>query len=355
MENLINDIYEIIKDYRQDESKMSVNRINRWIRQFPESERIFILTELKSILASRYFSKTKIVKGLETIIEYVSRIHGFTTPADFLKVTSFIDHQPEGKSQKELLALLRDISLTKFDLALSNHNPVNPHYFIYLDDLLCTGDTLFKGLVQNTYGGENNGWLYQEINNQTHLDYLMANKAKILILYFVIHKHNYNNFKYRLKSQLGQDISSYYNAYAFKWIENDFKNMDSKLDYLFPTKDNQPQNILDYSMSLGVSNDLGVYRVSTRPTTETFFSSKENRIRFENIMLQQSMRLYELAGDTRNPRMRPLGYGLISHKNLGFGTLCFTYRNVPFNTPLVFWYQYHGWLPLFERNFVTYD
>lgn len=71
-------------------------------------------------------------------------------------------------------------------------------------------------------------------------------------------------------------------------------------------------------------------------------------------MLQQGMRLYELAGDSRNVRMRPLGYGLTSHKNLGFGTLCITYRNVPFNTPLVFWYQYHNWLPLFERKFVSY-
>ncbi len=306
-------------------------------------------------MASRYFSKTKIEKGLETIIDKVSRIHGFTTPADFLKVTSFIDHQPDGKSQKDLLALLRDISLTKFGLDISNHNPANPRYFIYLDDLLCTGDTLFKGLVKKNVS-ENNGWLYEKINNQTNLDYLLATNAKIIILYFVIHKHNYIKFQWRLRYGLGRDISNHYEARAFKLIENDFENIDSKLDYIFPIKDNQPQNILDYSTSLNVPNDLGVYRVSTRPTTETFFSSKENRIRFENIILWQSMRLYELAGDSRHVRMRPLGYGLTSHKNLGFGTLCFTYRNVPFNTPLVFWYSCHNnWLPLFERKFVDYD
>ena len=352
MEQLINDIYEIIKDYRQDEDKMSVNRIDRWIKQFPEADRIFILTELKSILVHRYFSKPKIIQGLEKIIREVSRDLGFETPADFLKVTSFIDHQPDGKSQRDFLALLRDISLTKFGLNLSNHNPANPRYFIYLDDLLCTGDTLFKGLVQKTYGGEYNGWLYQKINNQTHLDYLLSTNAKILILYFVIHKQNYSNFTKRLKIHLKQDISNHYKAYAFKEIENDFGNTNSKLDYLFPTKDNQPQNILNYSTSLNTPNDSGIYRVSTRPTTETFFSSKENRIRFENIMLQQSMKLYELAGGSRNVRMRPLGYGLTSHKNLGFGTLCFTYRNVPFNTPLVFWYSCHNnWLSLFERKF----
>lgn len=353
MEQLLNDIYEIIKDYRQDEGKMSVQRIDNWIKQFPETDRVFILTELKSILAHRYFSKATIKQGLEKIIKQVSEILGFATPSDFLKVSSFIDHQPEGKSQKDFLNLLKEISQTKFGLNISNHNPTNPRYFIYLDDLLCTGDTLFKGLAK-IEAEEKKGWLYQNINNQSHLDYLKANNAKILILYFVIHKHNYSNFQWRLTNHLGEDIGNYYTAYAFKWIENDFRNINSKLDYLFPVKDNQPQNILDYSTSLNVANDLGVYRVPIRPTTETFFSSKENRIRFENIMLQQGMRLYELAGDSRNVRMRPLGYGLTSHKNLGFGTLCFTYRNVPFNTPLVFWYQYHNWLPLFERKFVSY-
>ncbi|MBS0645419.1 MAG: hypothetical protein JSR97_02350 [Verrucomicrobia bacterium] len=353
MEQLINDIYEIIKDYRQDEGKMTVNRIDRWIKQFPEADREFILTELKTILAHRYFSKASITQGLENIIKAISKILGFPTPSDFLKVTSFIDHQPEGKSQKDFLSLLKEISQNKFGLNLSNHTPTNPRYFIYLDDLLCTGDTLFKGLAK-VEGEEKKGWLYQNIGEQTHLEYLKTGMAQILILYFVIHKHNYANFQWRLQTHLHQDISGHYKAYAFKWIENDFRNLNSKLDFLFPLKENQPQNILDYLSALNVPNDLGVFRSPGRPTTEIFFSSGANRNRFENIMLHQSMKLYDLAGENRNVRMRPLGYGLTSHKNLGFGTLCFTYRNVPFNTPLVFWYPYHNWLPLFERKFVSY-
>lgn len=332
---------------------MSVNRIDRWIKQFPEADRIFILTELKSILARRYFSKPKIIQGLEEIIRAVARDLGFETPADFLKVTSFIDHQPAGKSQKDFLALLRDISVTKFGLNLSNHNPVNPRYFIYLDDLLCTGDTLFKDLTKKDE--KNKGWLYQKIKNQTHLDYLLGTNAKILIFYFVIHKHNYYNFKTRLRINLEQDISNHYKEYTLNWIENDFTNITSKLDYLFPTKENQPQNIIAYSKSIMnlnyLTNVSGFFRVSTLPTTETFFSSKENRIRFENIMLQQGIRLMEIRGNKPHKRMRPLGYGLASHKNFGFGTLCFTYRNVPYNTPLVFWNKAHqNWLPLFERK-----
>lgn len=90
MEQLLNDIYEIIKDYRQDEGKMSVQRIDNWIKQFPETDRAFILTELKSILAHRYFSKATIKQGIEKIIKQVSEILGFATPADFLKVSSLL-------------------------------------------------------------------------------------------------------------------------------------------------------------------------------------------------------------------------------------------------------------------------
>lgn len=354
MEQLIKDIHDIIKDYRQDENKMSENRVERWIKQFPEPDREFILTELKPILANRYFSKPKIIVRLESMFKKLSKMLGFANVSDLLKVCSFIDHQPEGKSQKDFLILLKQISASKFGLNLDNHNPANPKYFIYLDDFLCTGDTLFKGLAK-IEGNEKKGWLYQKVGNQTHLDYLKSGQAKILILYLAIHIHNYSNFEWRLQKHLNENIGGHYSAYAFKWIENDFKNINSKLDYLFPLKAHQPTNILEYTSAMNVPNDFGVYRSPGRPATETFFSSVANRIRFENIILTQSMKLYELAGSNRNVRMRPLGYGLTSHKNLGFGTLCFTYRNVPFNTPLVFWYQYHNWLPLFERKYVSYS
>lgn len=354
MEQLLKDIYEIIKDYREDEGKMSINHIEEWINQFPNEDRIFILSELRPILSKRYFSKLKINKGLEDLIQSISTELSFSTPAEFLKDCSFIDHQPDGKSQKDILSLIKNISQNKFGFDLSNHNPTNPRFFIYIDDFLCTGDTLFKGLAK-IEGEEKKGWLFQKINGQTNLEFIKTNNAKIIILYFVIHNQNFVNVQWRLKKQLDENISDYFKVYyQFNLIENDFKKADSKLDFLFPTKDNQPQNIIDYFNSLNVSSDVGVFRDPNYPREETFFSSKENRIRFENIMLQQGMRLFELAGRNRSVRMRPLGYGLTSHKNFGFGTLCFSYRNVPFNTPLVFWYPYHGWKALFERKFINY-
>ena len=359
MEQLVQNIYKIIKDYREDEGKMSIQRINEWILQFPEADREFILIELIPILKKRYFSKKRILLGLENIIVQIAKELGYNSPVEFLKESIFIDHQPEGKSQRDFLEILNEISIEKFGLNILHNNTTTPKHFIYLDDLLCTGDTLFKGLAK-IEANEKRGWLFQNFNGQSHIEYMIQNKSKILILYFAIHKHNYSNFEWRLQNhlkdniKLNEKIINYLEPYAFEWIENDFKNTTSKLDYLFPIKENQSPEVIEYFNSLDIE-DKGVFRSASKPIEEKFFSSKDHRIRFENIILEQSLRLYDLAGESRNIRMRPLGYGLSSHKNLGFGTMCFTYRNVPFKTPLVFWYTaHHNWIPLFERKFVNY-
>ncbi len=355
MEKLIKDIFDIIKDYRESEHLMSEERIETWINQFEQDDRIFILEEMKFLLAKRYFSKEHVKRGLEKIILDVSSKYGFENPSSFLSMCNFINHQPEGKSQSEFLKLLFEISKEKFGFDIENNNPELPKYFVYLDDIFCTGDSLFKGLIKQDYEGEIvGGWLFEKIGEISHLDYLKKNDAKLLILNFINHDQHYSKFTSRLYYTLGkQNIEQYYTFWAFLWIQNKYNNPTSKLDFLFPQKKNQPENVISYFESLNVTEE-GVFRKEEMPIEETFFSNAENRNRFENIILKKSLHLYEQAGEGRSNRMRPLGYGLASHKNLGFGTFAFTYRNVPFNTPLVFWYSSNNWTPLFERFFSSY-
>ena len=53
MEQLIDEVFDQLKDYRADELfpnvKMTKNRIKLWVEQFDEDDRVFILTELKHI------------------------------------------------------------------------------------------------------------------------------------------------------------------------------------------------------------------------------------------------------------------------------------------------------------------
>lgn len=58
MDELIDKLYAIIKDYRkQDGDFMSKEIIEKWINQFDEGDRVFLLTELILILEKRYITR----------------------------------------------------------------------------------------------------------------------------------------------------------------------------------------------------------------------------------------------------------------------------------------------------------
>jgi hypothetical protein len=90
------------------------------------------------------------------------------------------------------------------------------------------------------------------------------------------------------------------------------------------------------------------YRKNNIPIKEQFFSSKSNRIRFENIMLMKGI---ELLGGVKKLKInhRPLGVTNPTKKIFGTGTLFFTWRNISNTTPIVFWWKITGsdWYPLF--------
>jgi hypothetical protein len=55
-----------------------------------------------------------------------------------------------------------------------------------------------------------------------------------------------------------------------------------------------------------------------------------------------------IQSDVR-PNIRPLGLINPTYRTFGLGTHFFTWRNIPNNSPLVFWWEVpgHNWIPLF--------
>ena len=99
------------------------------------------------------------------------------------------------------------------------------------------------------------------------------------------------------------------------------------------------------------------YRPANTPDNEEFFTSPENRKVIENVFLHKGIQILDNA-NSQIPNIRTLGYSLPSLKDFGFGALCFTWRNVPNNAPLVFWYSGGGFTPLFNvvrRNNAAMD
>lgn len=351
LEKLAIKIYEIIKDYRSEDGvRMSEDLVIKWINQFEEGDRIFILEELLQIFKKRYITKNNAEKILLEMIEELSKEFKYDKPKSFLSDCCFIDHQPDGKSQPDLLKLLDNIIQKKFNISLTDCGKSGKKYFVYLDDFLCTGDTLFKGLAK-----PDKGWLFKEFNGKSLLNKIKDGEVKIILTYFFIHRQNILKTLSRLNHNLKENIKSNIICFRYLEIDNNYIDTDSKLDFLFPVRENQSKRVMKFFKDLNVESDVGIFRNADYPKEEKFFSSRENRIRLESIFLKKGLELYDLAGSSRSNRMRPLGYGLASHKNFGFGTLCFSWRNVPFNVPMVFWYGYHDWIPLFVRKFVTYN
>lgn len=193
MEQLINDIYEIVKDYRADEGRsgvqMTTDRIKKWIKQFDEPDRLLILTELKTVLAKRYCSKAKVLVFLKQVIDKLTKDFNYSSAQTFLRETVFLDLQPAKKSQKKMLELMRDILTEKFSFNIDDCGSTSKKNFIYLDDVLCTGNTLFLDI---------DNWTKENYNsNITNQKAIEDGTATLIFAFIFLHERNHWKKKYK--------------------------------------------------------------------------------------------------------------------------------------------------------------
>jgi len=354
MEQLIQEIYELIRVYRSDEGlpnvQMTANRIRTWIGQFDEADKVFILTEMKSILEKRYCSKQKVRDFLKEAVDVLTPHYKYASPSDFLLETVFLDLQRPNKSQPTLLKLMKEVLQEQFQFNMDNCGTRLKKNYIYLDDVLCTGNTLFQDI--RTWVNTNDS------DGQSYLLKLQSGNTRLIFLYLFIHETNYHKKRAQFRYQIAQNFDTCYILFRKFEIEN---GVTTKLEVIMPTNENQPEIVTAYQQR--IEEKVNAYcdekkikqpnpeffRQPNQPTTEQFFTSSANRKKFENILLHRGIRILNSA-TTNIPNLRALGYSLPTHKNFGFGTLCITWRNVPNNCPIVFWYSGGGFTPLFVKH-----
>jgi len=353
MTELIGDIYALIGDYRNDEGDTSVQmrpeRIKKWIDQFEESDREFILTELKVIFSQRYLSKAAVKKCLGEGLIYIQSNFGYKTVEELIKETSFLNLQRANKSQPTMLKILNEVLNEKFDLDIASAGSVTVKNYLYLDDVLCTGNTFYQEIKR---------WVELPINDSTNLKLLQTKKIRLWVLYLIIHRNNYLKKLYQFRMNIDNDFEDCFTLMRFTEVEN-FPG--GKLDLVFPIEDADSNLISSYKEQVVTNvnkycNEHSIrnapeefYRSANQPSQESFFSNAENRKRFEWIILKKGIEILNRAS-VNIPNLRALGYSLPSHKNFGFGTLSMTWRNIPNNCPLIFWYSGGGFFPLFVKH-----
>lgn len=353
MDELINSINSELGDYRADEEnpdvQMSPDKIRIWINQFNEGLRIPILTELDNIFKKRYCSKKKIKSFLEAIVKKLSEDFKFSTHQEFLRNSYFLNLQPAGKSQRIMLSLFDELIQDKYSLSLNDCGTISKRYSIYIDDILCTGLTLISDIKE---------WSEQIFTaKKTNGQAVADNSTTLVFAYVFIYEKNYQKKVAEMRHKISSEVSSNHMMYRLIEIENGTA-LRSKIDLLYPLENGQPQNVTDYkdeiielvdnhTIKYNKVSPEEFYRPPGQPAEEHFFSSRENRIIVENAFLEKGIEILRNANPT-NKNIRALGYSIPALKNFGFGALCFTWRNVPNNAPLVFWYSGGGFTPLFK-------
>ena len=358
----ITGLYNIIKDYRSEDNDgkgmVDKARIKKWIHQFDENDRDFILTETAHILRKRYLPRLYIEKNIIRSIKKMAEVSDASGDIlSFLSNSIFLDLQPSGKSQGVLLDLLTSSIKEKFDITIqtSSIEELNTHqmkHYIYFDDVLCTGNTFFQDIKEFFHSEDSSGREYYRR--------LLDGNIHLHCCFIFYHLLNGNKKRKQFSYEVSEGIEYHdnFHFYAHNHIDNRL-NTTSELQIIKPLEEHQNDDVTNYKNQVDVQvEDYINNRYSSReefycprdiPGEEKFFSSPKNRIRYTDILLKKGIAILLSSGATK-PNIRPLGYSLPSIKDFGFGTMCFTWRNVPNNTPLVFWYSSGGFTALFPKK-----
>ncbi|WP_204102067.1 MULTISPECIES: hypothetical protein [Spirulina sp. CCY15215] len=334
-QDLLESISQIICDYRLGEiPPMTPDHVNRWICQFENNEQLPILQELNYLLKKYYFSRSRAKSCLE-------KSFFNTNKAEKVSQIQFLDIQKRGNSQKELLKLANEITISRYSINLYR-NILKPIGYVYLDDCLFSGNRVYHDLKD---------WLEQNI---------AISHTNIFLIFFALHTSG--------KRYVEQSLATIARERNIRFIidsDLEFSNLHwekEKYECLWPKQiNNNP--LVDQFVNLVEDNcrnknfNPRLFRPDLIPKQETLCSSPQARNVIEAAFLKQGSYIVSLP-EKRQHSMRPMGFEYF--ESLGFGSMFITYRNIANNCPLVLWWgdpinyssshPFSKWYPLFPRK-----
>jgi hypothetical protein len=346
MQELAAEILGIIKDYRNDSGiQLTEDDIINWVNQFDGVDRVFMLEEFLHILKHGiYISKQKAFELLEKKIQWHSTTLKYPDVKAFLSSTVFLKMQGPNKSQTVLIEMLDELLKKKFGITTADCGTFSKENFIYIDDILATGNTIMKDVK---------AWLNaNDIDNRGNYVAVTDKKVRLIICVFASHTWASDNLRFHLSSVYSKSLVGLIKIASAYCIENNVKEYNPALNLAYPDSD-QPNHVKEYLQTLKAENGIykhedRAYRATNSPSNENFFRSPETRKRFEDIMLQKGIEILSKVNQLGRS-LRPLGCCRPEYKTFGTGTLYFTWRNISNTCPLVFWWdnKAHGWKGLF--------
>lgn len=348
MNQIIKEIVEIIKDYRRDDldffykTEINEKHVTTWIEQFDEKDREFILKELLHLLPESYLTKENTLEILGNEFEILSKHFGYESVQAFLDETRFLDCQEHGKSQKVFLKFIDEILKVKYNYSLKDCGNKEIKNWLYLDDVLASGGTFREDILE-------------EIKNYGY-EKFQESGIKIIASFVILHCWASSNVRYTIDNKLNYKLNDRLKFYRVAEISNNPKinyyNPSPEFNHIYPIKTDMGDEILEFIESkferdYGMGNEKYAFRDPNYPHKEKFFSNTQDRIRYENILLEKGFEIMKSIDNVTAQSLRPLGMTPPSYKTLGTGSHFFTWRNISNTCPIVFWWGANDWYPLF--------
>lgn len=332
------ELAQILHDYQNEDGvQLSEDEIVTWALQFKENA-LFVLSEVTHLLTQTYFSKEKCRAMLKGRLEQLCSDFRYPRMYDFIKESYFFDVQKEGKSQKALLSLIFDVLNEDYDINYADFQLFTKKNFIYFDDLLASGGTIRKDLLV---------WLLEADQQKSNFMHVVDGNYNLIVSTFGKHLFGAGLCKWQLMMNTDKRIDRHFKFYADVEIQDHPRFLNQSYNCLMPLESEISDLSRNYLESLDAdAQTTRAFRPEDSPTLEIFFSSPEARNRLEQIFIEQGITIFSQVQNL-GANQRPLGMTPPNHQTFGMGTLFFTWRNIPNNAPIVFWWDNNGWKPLF--------
>lgn len=333
-----NQLAQIVHDYQQENGiQIKPDDVVARANQFGLNGS-FVLGEVIYVLNQTYFSKKACRSMLKTRLEQLQIDLHYSNMYDFIKESFFFDVQKEWKSQKAVLELVFEILKDDYSINYSEYQLFVKKNFIYFDDLLASGGTIRKDLLV---------WLLEIQDEKPNFLRVIDQEYKLIVSLFGKHVFGAGLCKWQIMMNTDKRIDRHLRFYCDVEIQDHPRFPNQMYNCMMPLESELSALAIDYLANLDANGQpTRAFRPVNSPVKEIFFSSGDARNRLEKIFIEQGMELFERVQNL-GANQRPLGMTPPSHRTLGMGTLFFTWRNIPNNAPIVFWWDNNSWKPLF--------
>lgn len=311
--------------------------VAEWANQFG-SDADFVLDETAHILSHAYLSRTEAYGLLKDEVERLTKRFNYSSVDEFIWETEFLNVQSPYKSQRALLDILEEMLVKEFNIRLHDAASESKKNYVYIDDLLATGSTVKR---------EVGAWLLESPQGRPNYKLVLAGKIRLVVYCVAMHEYAQGMANWAIMCTTDKSINKKILYDYHLWISDHHSWGDQKFNCMMPLETNMSDMAIDYLKGLKADQRLErTYRPNNKPSVETFYSSMDARLRLERIFVDKGVEILSHVNSLKSNH-RPLGVTYPSYKTFGTGTMFFTWRNISNTCPIVFWWNNHGWKPLF--------